>query len=293
MRHFVITPAQKPVHGVTLHLLSFHPFYTCLALYSKLIGMSHPVHCVALASQASPVQFLPALSSELTCMSQPVPRQDCFPLLDEPPNLIVPPLQGDAPTERARLGGPSCGQACDVFICHREPEGNLVRHITERLQRANLIVSADNQMRKAGEPWPHVLATLRGVRGVLLLLTPGFEESPWCLEEARAVAARLDEARGNAAAQAAILPVFVGRGPSWDEEKLLAAFVEFWAGPEHSDFAQQRAKESDLAAGLVEHWREALRSVAPASYTMHSFEPCRCESWQFTPFNCFSCALAH
>ena len=138
-------------------------------------------------------------------------------------------------------------------------------------------------MRKAGEPWPRVLATLRGARGVLLLLTPGFEESAWCLEEARAVAARLDEARGNAVAQDAILPVFIGREASWDEEKLLAAFVEFWAGPEHSDFEQQRAEEPGLAADLAEHWRRALRSVTCAGYTMHSFEPCRCGCWQVTP----------
>ena len=170
-----------------------------------------------------------------------------------------------------------------MFICHQGPEVNLVRHITERLQRANLVVSADHQMREAGEPWPRVLATLRGARGVLLLLTPGFEESPWCLEEARAVAARLAAARGSAAAQAAILPVFIGREASWDEEKLLAALVEFWAGPEHSDFAQQRADEPDLAAGLVERWREALRCVGHASYTMHSFEPCRCEPRQVSP----------
>lgn len=126
---------------------------------------------------------------------------------------------------------------------------------------------------------------------MLLLLTPGFEESPGCLEEARAVAARLDEARGSAAQQDAILPVFIGREASWDEEKLLAAIVEFWAGPEHSDFAQQSAEEPDLAADLVEHWRNALRSVTCASYTMHSFEPCRCESRQVTPV-CFGCASA-
>ena len=120
----------------------------------------------------------------------------------------------------------SRGQACDVFICHRGPEvkGNLVGHIKERLQRANLIVFVDYGMRKGVESWPHVLATLRGARGVLILLTPGFEESPWCLEEARAVAARLDEARAAGARQSAVLPVFIDREASWDEGKLRAAF---------------------------------------------------------------------
>ena len=127
-------------------------------------------------------------------------------------------------------------------------------------------------------PWLRVLATLRGARGVLLLLTPGFEGSPWCLEQARAVAARLDQARSAAARQGAGLAIFVGREASWDEGKLPAAFAEFSAD---SDFAQQRAEEPGLAADVVEHWREALRSVACASHLMHSLEPRRCVFLQY------------
>ena len=111
------------------------------------------------------------------------------------------------------------GQACDVFICHRGPDvkGDLVGHLEERLKRANLIVFVDYGMPKGVESWAHVLATLRGARGVLILLTPGFEESHWCLEEARAVAARLNDASGAGAPQVAVLPVFIDREASWDE----------------------------------------------------------------------------
>lgn len=66
-------------------------------------------------------------------------------------------------------------------------------------------------MRKGVESWTHVLATLRGARGVLMLLTGDFEESPWCLEEARAVAARLNAARAAGAQQDAVLPIFIDR----------------------------------------------------------------------------------
>lgn len=162
-------------------------------------------------------------------------------------------------SKRARLVSPICGQMCDIFICHRGPEakGNIVGHIKERLQRANLIVFVDYEMRKAVDSWQHVLATLRGARRVLMLLTPSYEESPWCLEEARAAAARLD----------AVLPVFVDRKPSWDEGKLRAASSEFSAD---RDFDQIRAGEPGLAANIVDIWCKALDSVARVSYMMHS-----------------------
>ena len=156
--------------------------------------------------------------------------------------------------------GSAHGQACDVFICHRGPEvkRSLVGHIKERLQRANLTVFIDYDMRKGVQSWQHTLATLRGARRVLLLITPGFEESPWCLEEARVAADRLD----------AVLPVFVDREASCDEGKLLAAFDAFCA---NKDFAQLRAKEPGMAAGIIEQWREAFYSLASLNYRLHSF----------------------
>ena len=140
------------------------------------------------------------------------------------------------------------------------------------MQRAKLNVFVDYGMRKGVESWPHVLATLRGARGVLILLTPGFEESPWCLEEARAVAVRLDEARGAGAPQVAVLPVFIDREASWNERMLPAAFHEFSAD---RDFEQLRAEEPGLAADMMSQWRKALDPVARVSYLTHSFKPPR------------------
>ena len=151
-------------------------------------------------------------------------------------------------------------------------KGNLVGHIKERLQRANLTVFVDYGMRKGVESWAHVSATLRGARGVLVLLTEDFEESPWCLEEARSVAARLDEARAAGAQQGAVLPVFIDRETRWDEEKLAAAFSTFSTD---RDFDQLRTEEPGVAADIVELWRKALNPVACTSYMSHSFEPAR------------------
>ena len=76
--------------------------------------------------------------------------------------------------------GSARGQFCDVFICHRGPEvkRNLVGHIKERLQRANLIVFVDYELRKGVESWPSTLATLRGARRVLVLLTQALKSLP-------------------------------------------------------------------------------------------------------------------
>ena len=157
--------------------------------------------------------------------------------------------------------GSTCGQACDVFICHRGPEvkRSLVGHIKGSLQRANLTVFVDYELREGVMSWPHILATLRGARRVLILLTPAFEESPWCLEEARTAAARPD----------AVLPIFIDREASWDAGKLRAALNEFMLD---RDFHQLRAKEPGLAAEIMMHWRTALDSVAGISYLTHKSE---------------------
>ena len=107
------------------------------------------------------------------------------------------------------------------------------------------------------EALPHVLAMLRAARRVLILLTPGFEESPWCLEETRAAAARLD----------AVLPVFVDRQANWDEAKLQSAFQRFRTD---RDFHQLRIREPDLEAEIMSHWRQALDSVARVTHLTHN-----------------------
>ena len=161
------------------------------------------------------------------------------------------------PGQTALSQGSTHGQECDVFICHRGPDGkrDIVGHIKERLERANLIVFVDYELRKGGvHSWPEILATLRGARRVLVLLSPRFEESPWCLEEARAAAARPD----------AVLPVLFDREASWDAKKLRAAFRTFSGD---CDFHHLLAEEPGLLADdMVERWHKALISVASISY---------------------------
>ena len=116
----------------------------------------------------------------------------------------------------------------------------------------------DYEMRTGVESWAHVLATLRDARSVLILLSPSFEESPWCLEEAHAAAEQLNT----------VLPVFFDREASWDEGKLDDAFRTFSAG---WDFHQFRAETPVmLEADMISRWRKALDSVASTSYLDNS-----------------------
>ena len=81
----------------------------------------------------------------------------------------------------------------DVFICHRgETKRNLVSHVKARLQRSCLRVFVDYELEKGGDSWQTILESLRGAQRVLVILSPGFESSPWFLEELWAATQRPD-----------------------------------------------------------------------------------------------------
>lgn len=140
--------------------------------------------------------------------------------------------------------------ARDVFISHRGPDvkKELVSHIVDRLQRVGISVFVDYNLEKGCVSWPTILAHLRGAKCMLLLLTPRFEESPWCLEEVR-VMAELREA---------VLPVYVDREPgSINEGCLRGAFDKFCKDVPDAD------------AGIVKEWHAALENVSGISGWVH------------------------
>ena len=140
--------------------------------------------------------------------------------------------------------------ACDVFVSHRGPDvkRELVSHIVDRLQRVGISVFVDYNMEKGCVSWPTILAHLRGAKRVLLLLTPQFEESPWCLEEVRVMAERRE----------AVLPIFVDREPGYvNKGSLRSAFDAFCKDV------------PDAEAGAVQKWHAALESIAGISGWVH------------------------
>ena len=140
--------------------------------------------------------------------------------------------------------------ARDVFISHRGPDvkRELVSHIVDRLQRVGISVFVDYNLEKGCVSWPTILAHLCGAKRVLLLLTPRFEESPWCLEEARVMVKRIK----------AVLPIYIDREPgSINEGCLQGAFGKFCQDVPNAD------------AGIVREWHAALESVSGISGWMH------------------------
>ncbi|KAK9845999.1 hypothetical protein WJX81_008025 [Elliptochloris bilobata] len=137
-------------------------------------------------------------------------------------------------------------QPCDVFLSHRGPDSkrHLVSHLVQRLERASLNVFVDYTMPKGVESWKTILAKLRGARRIVILLSPRFEESCWCLEEVRAAAQRLD----------AVLPIFLNRAPGQcNTSELQRAEVEL------------RKEEPGAPANVVERWRMAVESLGSVS----------------------------
>ena len=143
--------------------------------------------------------------------------------------------------------------ACEVFVSHRGPDvkRQLVSHLVTRLQRVNISVFVDYEIEKGREAWPTILAHLRGAQRVLLLLTPNFEESPWCLEEVRVMAERRE----------AVLPVFVDRQPGDIHEGCLR-HSSVISCPDQLDAQVSKAQE----------WRLALESLSGVAGWEHNSE---------------------
>ena len=154
-------------------------------------------------------------------------------------------------------------QACDVFISHRGPDTkrSLVSHIEHKLRRFNLDVFTDYSMEKGVKSWQTVLEKLRGAHRVLLVLSPGFEDSCWCLEELRVMAERSD----------AVLAIFVdvdtGRWHQEEFHKKLEIAAE-----------KLRRSQPDAPADIVEQWDRALKSIQGDSGWRHKaktqYGPC-------------------
>ena len=143
-------------------------------------------------------------------------------------------------------------QYCDVFISHRGPDTKLklVSHLKGRLGRANLDVFLDSDLKLGSSAWPGVLAKLRGATRVVLVLSPQFEDSWYCLEELRIAVERRQPL--------SVLPVFIDREPGdYDDDKLERAFKKL------------RNDMPRAPASIVGRWRSAFHDVGQITGLKH------------------------
>lgn len=92
------------------------------------------------------------------------------------------------------------GVQYDVFVSHRGTEfkQTLVQWIKEGFGSRSLLFIDNVSMDPAsgGIGWQEILDALRTAKIVLIILSPGFQESAYCLEELRvATAEKLDDVR--------------------------------------------------------------------------------------------------
>ena len=139
-----------------------------------------------------------------------------------------------------------------MYICHRGPDtkdnfvSDMVKH---ELQGRS--VYADRWGLQPGEPdWPTLLSNLKNARIVLVVLSPRFQESAWCLEE---LCAAIDQGRLG---KMTLRVVCFGKGTAKvDEDRMALALAKLKSAAELQDIA------SLGDAAILQRWRSALQKA--------------------------------
>ncbi|XP_010255711.1 PREDICTED: disease resistance protein TAO1-like isoform X2 [Nelumbo nucifera] len=139
----------------------------------------------------------------------------------------------------------------DVFISHRGSDGKIyARKIHESLKRLGVKSFLDTEGILKGENLSAVIVeAINSCTVFLVILSKGFAESAWCLEELRLMLNKVKE-EGNSAV---LLPVFYGVEP--DDLR------DIRHGPFSKAF-QMHKKGKEFSSELIRKWEEALKEVA-------------------------------
>lgn len=164
----------------------------------------------------------------------------------------------------------------EVFLSHRGPDvkRGFVSHLAEALRVVGVhtFVDETSQMSpqglRTGDPaWPTILAAIKQTRLHLVVFSPGFADSEWCLEELREIM----ETHTHR-----LLPVFFNVQPG--DVKLTARFDKDGRAPSWQS-ALQRAQHIggwrlDQVDGCVPSASESLH--AELSHIYSTAEPSQC-----------------
>ncbi|KAK9807677.1 hypothetical protein WJX72_005946 [[Myrmecia] bisecta] len=140
---------------------------------------------------------------------------------------------------------------CDVFISQCGPDTKLgfVSHLEVLLKRQNVRVFVDNHVLFPGDAaWQTMQAVLRSARIQLIVLSPGYQQSWYCMETLRIAMETPHRVR----------PVFFGVRPgAMDDDALVDAL------------RQLKQSDPQMPAALLETWVDALTSLARLSGWRH------------------------
>ena len=149
-----------------------------------------------------------------------------------------------------------------MFICHRGPDTQLsfVRDMLSHEFR-DRSVYVDTWALQPGEPdWPTLSRNLSDASIVLVVLSPRFQESAWCLEELCAAIkqGRLDKTTG--AEWKTLRVVCFGKDSAKvDEDQMASALVELKDSAKQTPQLQTIASLGDAA--ILQRWRSALQKA--------------------------------
>ena len=143
----------------------------------------------------------------------------------------------------------------DVFVSHRGPDTkwNFVEDMKRELPGRRVFLDMDD-LHVGAEGWEQILQALTTARIVLVVISPGFQSSAWCLEELRIALLRRHTVR--------LVYWDTGHGQV-DEGALLEALKDYRASiPQH----QSPARSS---ATVIAAWRAALLDAAGIVARLH------------------------
>jgi hypothetical protein len=127
----------------------------------------------------------------------------------------------------------------DVFISHRGPDvkTGFVSHLVNRLHGSNVSTFVDYELRPGSPAWPQIQACLRAARVQLVIISPDFAGSWWCLEELRIAM----QTRSR------VLPIFWGTKPGSFRRKVL-----------EKSFAKMQGDLPETPDERLDEWMSAL-----------------------------------
>ncbi|XP_043816788.1 disease resistance protein RPV1 [Manihot esculenta] len=141
----------------------------------------------------------------------------------------------------------------DVFISFRGKDIRVgfLSHLFDALQRKQINLFMDEDLRKGEEISPALLETIKDSYVSIVVFSQNYADSPWCLDEL----VKILECKGNL--EGLVLPIFYNVDPT-DVQDLIGDFGEAFAVAKHGE-------EVKGCLDKVDKWRRALTAISNLS----------------------------
>ncbi|KAH7281870.1 hypothetical protein KP509_36G067300 [Ceratopteris richardii] len=123
------------------------------------------------------------------------------------------------------------GTCYHVFLCHRGPDAKrtIVNALYEKLKSKGISSFVDYEIEDGTEIKPHIVKAIENSLFFIIILSPGFARSQWCLDEVAQIM-RVKNSAGSSHSRQSVLPIFYNiepfevrhqiTGSKWDLSKV-------------------------------------------------------------------------